>query len=46
MYIVCNSKLELADTLKYYMNTVKVFDDEGNTMLLKGFDVNRALELK
>ncbi len=46
MYIVCDSKLALADTLKYYQNTVKVFDENGNDMLLKGFDVNRALELK
>lgn len=46
MYLVCNSKMELADTLKYYMNTVKVLDEDGNNLLLKGFDVNRALELK
>jgi biotin carboxylase len=46
MYIVCNSKMELADTLKYYMNTVKVVDENGNNLLLKGFDVNKALELK
>lgn len=46
MYLVCNSKLELADTLKHYMDTVKVFDEDGNNMLLKGFDVNKALELK
>ena len=46
MYIVCNSKMELADTLKYYMNTVKVLDENGNNLLLKGFDVNKALELK
>lgn len=46
MYLVCNSKMELADTLKYYMNTVKVLDEVGNNMLLKGFDVNNALELK
>lgn len=45
MYIVCNSKMELADTLKYYMNTVKVLDENGNNLLLKGFDVNKALEL-
>ena len=45
MYIVCNSKMELADTLKYYQNTVKVYDENGNDMLLKGFDVNKALEL-
>ena len=46
MYLVCNSKMELADTLKYYMNTVKVLDEEGNNLLLKGFDVNKALELQ
>lgn len=46
MYLVCDSKLELADALKYYMNTVKVLDEEGHNLLLKGFDVNKALELK
>lgn len=46
MYLVCNSKMELADTLKYYMNTVKVLDEHGSSMLLKGFDVNKALELR
>ena len=45
LYIVCNSKMELADTLKYYMSTVKVFNESGENMLLKGFDVNKALEL-
>ena len=46
MYLVCDSKLELADALKYYMNTVRVLDENGNNLLLKGFDVNKALELK
>ena len=46
MYLVCSSKMELADTLKYYMNTVRVVDENGNNMLLKGFDVNKALELR
>ena len=46
MYLVCNSKMELADALKYYMSTVKVLDEEGNSILLNGFDVNKALELK
>ena len=45
MYLVCDSKTELADTLKHYMETVKVLDENGNDMLLKGFDVNKALEL-
>lgn len=45
MYLVCASKQELADTLKHYMDTVRVTDTAGNNMLLKGFDVDRALEL-
>ena len=28
-----------------YMKTVKVFDAEGKNLLLKGFDVDKALEL-
>ena len=46
MYLVCDSKTELAETLKYYQDTVKVLDENGNNMLLKGFDVDKALELK
>ena len=45
MYLVCENKSELADALKHYMNTVKVFDAEGKNLLLKGFDVDKALEL-
>ena len=43
MYLVCGDKLELADTLKRYMAAVHVYDEEGREMLLKGFDVDRAL---
>lgn len=43
LYFVCNSKKELADALKYYMDKVKVTDDEDNDMALKGFDVDKAL---
>ena len=32
--------------VELYMNTVKVVDENGNNLLLKGFDVNKALELK
>ncbi len=46
MYLVCNSKIALADALKYYMNTVKVLDEEGHSLLLEGFDVNKALQLE
>lgn len=45
MYLVCDSKQELAQALKHYMNTVKVTDEAGNNMLLKGFDPDKALEL-
>lgn len=46
LYIVCDSKQELADCLKEYQAKVKVYDKYGNNMLLKGFDVYKALELK
>lgn len=45
MYLVCNTKQELADTLKEYQSKVKVFDSDGNNMVLNGFDVDAALEL-
>lgn len=45
MYLVCDSKEELADCLKEYQNKVKVFDEQGNNLVLNGFDVNKALEL-
>ena len=45
MYLVCDSKQELADTLKGYMAAVHVFDENGNDMVLSGFDVDKALEL-
>ncbi len=46
LYLVCNSKEELAMTLKYYMDTVKVIDVNGNDMVLNGFDVDKALKLQ
>lgn len=46
LYIVCDSKQELADCLKEYQAKVKVYDKYGKNMLLKGFDVDKALELK
>lgn len=45
LYIVCDTKEELAATIKEYQNKVKVYDQEGNYMLLKGFDVDQALQL-
>lgn len=45
MYLVCDSKSELAEVLKYYMDTVHVYDENGTDMVLKGFDVDKALEM-
>ena len=44
LYLVCDTKEQLAQKLKHYRNGVKVFDDKGNSMLLEGFDVDKALE--
>ena len=43
LYLVCNTKDELADAIREYQNKVKVLDQDGNDMLLKGFDVTAAL---
>lgn len=45
LYLVCNSKEELRDTIIEYQNKIKAYDECGNNMLLKGFDANKALEL-
>jgi biotin carboxylase len=45
LYLVCDTKEELAAAIKEYQDKVKVFDQEGNNMLLKGFDVDKALQL-
>lgn len=45
LYIVCDSKEELGNTLKEYMHKIKIVDTEGKLMQLNGFDVDSALEL-
>lgn len=45
IYIVCDSKEELASTLEHYQSSIKVFDKSGNNLVLKGFDARKALEL-
>lgn len=45
MYLVCNSKEELAECLKEYQTKIKVYDANGNDLVLAGFDVDKALEL-
>lgn len=44
LYLVCDSKKELANAIKEYQAKVRVFDDDGNSMLLQGFDADKALE--
>lgn len=45
LYLVSDTKEELAQRLKHYMERVKVFDQNGENMLLHGFDVDKALEM-
>ena len=45
LYLVCNSKKELAECIKEYQDKVKVFDVNGNDMVLTGFNADKALEL-
>ncbi len=46
LFLVCDTKEELAQALKDYAAAVKVYDTEGNNMVLKAFDADKALELK
>ena len=39
------AKEQLAERLKHYMASVHVYNETGEDMLLKGFDVDKALEL-
>lgn len=43
LYLVCDTQEELAAAIKEYQQKVRVYDKAGNNMLLKGFDVDRAL---
>jgi len=45
MYLVCDTKEELAECLKEYQSKIKVYDNLGNNMVLKGFDVDKALNI-
>ena len=45
LYLVCDSKEELAQTLTHYQTSIKIFDEVGNNLVLKGFDARKALEL-
>lgn len=45
LYLVCDTKQQLAEAIREYQQRVKAFDEQGNPMLLKGFDVTKALQL-
>lgn len=45
LYLVCDTKEELSLAIREYQAKVKVYDHEGNNMLLKGFDADKALAL-
>lgn len=45
MYLVCDSKDELAACLKEYQNKIRVYDENGNNLVLNGFNVEKALQL-
>ena len=46
LYIVCDTKTELRDCLKEYQEKVRVCNDSGENMTLRGFDADAALEMK
>lgn len=43
LYMVCDSKDQLAERIEYYRKKIKVYDEDGNNMLLNGFDVKKAV---
>ena len=43
LYMVCNSKKELVEKIKYCREKIKVYDHQGKDMLLKVFDVDKAV---
>lgn len=45
LYLVCDSKEELAEALEHYQKTVRVYDSEEKPLLLQGFSPRQALNL-
>ena len=43
IYLICDTKIELCEVIKYYIEKVKVYDVYGFDMLLKGFDVQKLI---
>ena len=46
LYIVCDSKLKLADAITEYRQKIRVTSTEGKGMLLKGFSMEKMMEEK
>ena len=44
LYLVCDSREELRQAVIHYQNSVKVTDENSRDMVLKGFDVKKALD--
>lgn len=45
LYLCTDTKEQMKDAINEYQNKVKVIDDKGNSLLLKGFDSSKALAL-
>ena len=44
LYMICDSKLALADCITEYRQRVRVINTQGKDMLLKGFSLQRMME--
>ena len=45
LYLCADNKEQMKDAINEYQEKVKVMDDKGNNLLLKGFDASKALAL-
>ena len=45
LYLCADNKEQMKDAINEYQKKVKVMDDKGNNLLLKGFDASKALAL-
>lgn len=45
LYLCTDTKEQMKDAINEYQKKVKVMDDKGNNLLLKGFDASKALAL-
>ena len=45
IFLVCDTKQELAEKISEYQQKIKAFDASGQDLLLTGFDARMALEV-